>query len=302
MRTSLSQQIQNALMYTSTASNKLTEAQTHAVSGKRIIRPSDDVPGTNKALSLRSAINTVDQFANNITVSTPLLDATQNALQDMVNAVKLVRSKAETAAKPDVTGSEKQTTLQELDDILAQMVDIANTKHTDQYIFSGTATDTPAVQVAADGTYTYDGNSGQRSTQVLSWVSLKVNVPGNTAFNFDGSAGAGTTDLFTMVTQLKSAVKSGDVKTISAQLTNIDANLDNLLSNTAKVGSWAARMEASSGTLDDMDTRLQEMLSDTEDIDLAEAVVQLKTQENVYQAALAVTSRIMNLSLASMNS
>ncbi len=301
MRTSLSQQIQTSLMYMDVASNKLVEAQTRAVSGKRIQKPSDDVSGTNRGLTLRSAINTTDQYTNNIVVSTPLMGATQNAVADLVKATRSVRDIAVAASSPDVTGSARTAYIAQLDDLRGQMVDVANSKHLDQYLFSGTATNTPPLVAQAGAQpYAYAGDSGVRKTQVLSWVTLPVNIPGNRLFNFDGGAGAGTTDLFTMVKQLRDAVANGTADTVSAQLDNIDGNLDNLLTCSAQLGSWAARMERAQNVLADTKIRLQEMLSDTEDIDLPQAVVELKTQENVYQAALAISSRMLDLSLASL--
>ncbi len=299
MRTSLSQQIQGALIYTTAASRKLIEAQNHAVSGKRIMKPSDDVVGTARALSLRSSINTVEQYANNITVSKPILVATQQVMQDLAKQIRAVRNIAIEAGKEDYSGNAKDAYIRQLEDILDQMVDLANTKHTDQYIFSGTKTDVPAVQ-ATGGTppYAYMGDNGVRSAKVLAWVSLPLNVPGKDVFNF-GATGE-ITDVFTMVTQLRDAIRSGDVTTISKQLNNIDANLDNLLAHTARVGSWLARMENAENALRDMKNRFKEMLSDAEDIDLPTAVVELKTQENVYQTALSITSRMLDLSLASL--
>ncbi len=301
MRSSLSQQIQSSLMFTNIASQRLIEAQNHAVSGKRILRPSDDVPGTNRALSLRSAISTVDQLTNNIVVSKPMLNATQAALSDLISVVREVRNIAVSAGNAANTDTAREAYAKQLDAILAKMADIANTKHTDQFLFSGTATNVPAVQQQT-GTppYVYVGNSGTRHTQVLSWVSLPVNIPGEQLFNFDGSAGAGTTDMFTMVVQLKDKILNGSCNDVSGELDNIDKNLDNLLANTARVGSWVARMESAKDVLGDTKIRLQEMLSDTEDIDLPEAIVKLKTQENVYQTALAITSRMLDLSLASL--
>ena len=41
------------------------------------------------------------------------------------------------------------------------------------------------------------------------------------------------------------------------------------------------------------------LLSDVEDIDLPSAVIELQTQENIYQAALAINLRVMNMSLLS---
>ena len=59
------------------------------------------------------------------------------------------------------------------------------------------------------------GNDGVRTTQVLSWVSLPVNIPGNKVLNFDtgggNPAGAGSTDVFTMVKNLRDAISSGKV-------------------------------------------------------------------------------------------
>lgn len=300
MRTSLTQQIQNQLSYINSAVTKLSEAQTRTISGKRIIRASDDVSGTNRSLSLRTSISKTDQFADNISVSKPMLLTAENALADLVKAVRSIRDIAISAASPDVIGGSGQNYIAQLDNILNQILDLANTKHMDQYVFSGTATDTPAVTLDASGTYSYTGDSGIRRVQILSWVSLPANIPGSTVFNFDGSAGPNTTDLFTMVNQLKEAIASGDAKAVSAQLDNIDANLDNLLTCSARLGSWVARVDRAQDLLAETKMRLQEMISDTEDIDLAKAVTELKTYENIYQAALLISSRILNISLANL--
>jgi len=277
-------------------------AQNKAVSGKRISKPSDDVLGTSQAMSLRSTIKTNDQFADNMTVSKPMLSATEQSLQNLVKIVQSVKTIALAANTPDTTGSTNPTRAAQLDDIMGQLVDVANTQHLDQYIFSGTMGNVAPVKAqAGPQPYQYMGDSGTRSAQVLSWVSLPLNIPGDKVFNFDGSAGAGTTDLFTMVKNLRDAIAAGDSNAITAQYKNIDSNLDNLLSCTARVGNWLSRMDNAQGVLDDAKPRLQQMLSDQEDIDLPQAIIDLKTQENVYQSALMVSSQILNISLASMN-
>lgn len=300
MRTSLSQQIQSALTYMNAASSRLVEAQQRAVTGKRILKTSDDVPGTNQSLSLRSAINTTNQLTNNTVVSKPLLNTTMSALNDMVQAVKKIRNVATSAGNSELTSGANAACIAELRDILGQMADIANTRHLDQYVFSGTATDSqPVTQQLGNPPYAYAGNDGVRKTQVLPWVTMSVGIPGSRVFNFDKGAGADTTDVFSMVTNLIEAIETGDPNQVSAQLTNIDKNLDNLLTCSAQVGSWAARMDKAQTTLSESSARLQQMLSDTEDIDLPSAVVALKTEENIYETALAVSGRILNLSLAS---
>jgi flagellar hook-associated protein 3 FlgL len=300
MRTSLSQQIRNALSYMNTSSVKLTDAQERATTGKRILRPSDDVPGTNQAMSLRSAINTTEQLTNNIEVSKPLLNSTMSAMDDLVQLVQKVQIEATGAANSELVDGSNDARVANLRAYLSQMKDIANSKHLDQYIFSGTATDKPAVvEQAGPPSFVYNGTMGTKQTQVLSWVTMPVGIPGSKVFNFDGSAGPGTTDLFTMVSTLIDKIQSGSPTDVSTQLDNIQENLGNLLTCSAQVGSWSARIDQAKNTLEDTSTRLAQMLSDVEDVDLPSAVIDLKTQENVYQAALSVSGQILNLSLAS---
>ena len=133
-------------MFTNTASQKVMDAQNHAASGKRIMKPSDDVPGTNRALTLEISINTVNQFADNVTVSKPLVDATEGALGNMAQVIHSIRDLAVQAANVDYTGNAASTYVAQLDGLMGQLVDIANTQFGDQYIFGGTATSTPPVQ------------------------------------------------------------------------------------------------------------------------------------------------------------
>ena len=303
MRTSLTQQMQNSLTYLNQSSNKLGDLQTRAISGKRILRASDDVPGTGRALSLKSDIKNNEQLSNNVTVSQPMLKTTQAALSDLVKSMTQIKEKASKSINSALSDVERKQLGVDLDNILSVMANAANTKHMDKYVFSGTATTTqPLADAVGASPYTYAGNTNVRQTQILSNVATPINIPGSSVFNFDGSAGPGVPDIFTMVTQLRDAVVAGDSTAVSSQLKNVDANLDNLLSCSAQVGSWVARMDSAKTVLSDSNLQLKEMLSDTQDVDLADAIVQLKTQENVYQASLSISSQILNISLASSKS
>jgi len=280
------------------SSRKLSEAQQRAITGKRISKASDDVSGTNASLGLRTSISSVDQYSNNIMVSKPFVDVTMNSINQMANAMQRVRTIAVAGATEDFSGSAKDTYVQELNDILTTMEDMANTKHTDMYVFSGAKTDQPAI-VNTSGTYSYNGDTTQRKAKVLSWVTMPINVNGSALFNFDGHIGAGSTDTFTAISQLRDMIQSGDSAAISGQIKEIDKHYDNLLSHEAQVGAWASRIDSAQSSLADTKVRLQQMLSDIEDIDLPTAIIDLKTQENVYQAALSITNRMLELSLAS---
>lgn len=301
MRITLSQQTQNTLMYLDSAGQKLSRIQNQAATGKRIMKPSDDIPGTDRALSLRTAISTLGQFSDNTTVSKPLLDVTDSALGSLGDALSSARDIAVASANSGLSADEREAYAVQLDNILTEIADIANTRYMDQYIFSGTATDQPAVvEQEGEQPYAYNGNSGERKTQILSGIVVPLNISGDKVFNFDQETGSSTTDVFTAITQLRDAVRYGTPTDVSNQLDNIDANLDNVLSCRAQVGSWMSRMDRAQNVIEDTKIRLSELLSNQEDADLAQMVVELQTQQNVYQAALAVSSKVLDMSLASL--
>ncbi len=164
----------------------------------------------------------------------------------------------------------------------------------DQYVFSGTATDKPAVTspggAAALRIY------GRLGRQESPGAEL-----GKRADEYSRQQGASistaareqaTTDLFTMVANVRDAVASGDVNAVERQLDNINANLDNVLSCRSRVGSWMQRIDnAHRCTWRTARSEWRRLLSDEEDVDLPSAVIQLQTQQNVYQAALSVSSQ-----------
>ncbi len=286
----------------SSATEELNSAQNTASTGKRILKVSDDVSGTDKALTLRSAICKIEQLSDNISVSQPLLESTDAALDDLTSAITSIQSIAIAAANGTVTDDVRANYLTQIDSAMETIADIANTKYLDQYIFSGTATDTQAVtEQTGSPPYTYTGDTGVKKVQILNWVTVSTNIPGSQVFNFDESAGEGTTDLFTTVANLRNAIESGDEETVSSQLDNIQANLDNVLNCRSKIGTWIQKSENAEDILADSKLTMQEMLSNVEDADLSTALIDLKTQENIYKAALAVSTQAMSLSLASLD-
>ena len=301
MRLTLSQQTQNSLMYLNAASTKLSEIQNRAATGKRILKPSDDVPGTDRSLSLRTAISTLNQLSDNTTVSKPLLSVTESALADVGDSLLTAGNIGISAVNGSLSPDAREAYAEQLDEILSEIVDAANTRYMGQYIFSGTATDQPAVIAqAGPQPYAYNGDTDERKTQILSGIVIPLNISGDKVFNFDEAPGGEVTDIFTAITQLRDAVRYGTADDISEQQKNVGANRDNVLSCRARVGSWIARTERAQSVIADTKIRLSELLSQQEDVDLAQMIVELKMQENVYQAALGVSSRILDMSLASL--
>lgn len=105
------------------------------------------------------------------------------------------------------------------------------------------------------------------------------------------------TQLLGMLDKLIKDLSSDNPEGIGRALSRIDAHLDNLNSVRAEVGVKTNRLNLTLNRIEDDNVNLRGLLSKNEDIDMAEVIINLQMQENVYNAALSVGSKIISLSL-----
>ena len=73
--------------------------------------------------------------------------------------------------------------------------------------------------------------------------------------------------------------------------------MDEVLSSRAEVGAKLNRIELAEERLKDLEINLNKLLSNVQDIDVAEKIMDLKSEENAYRIALAVGARIIQPTL-----
>ncbi len=107
----------------------------------------------------------------------------------------------------------------------------------------------------------------------------------------------GATQLLGMLDKLIEDLNTNNSDGISKNLARLDAHIGNLNSVRAEMGVKANRLELTLNRIEDDNVNLRGLLSKNEDIDMAETIIKLQMQENVYNAALSVGSKIISLSL-----
>ena len=93
------------------------------------------------------------------------------------------------------------------------------------------------------------------------------------------------------------ALENNDRELAEFLIGNMDLAMDELLSARATVGSRMIRMETTRNRLEQTQITVTSLLSEVEDADIVSAVSELAREENLYQAALMASSRIMQQSL-----
>lgn len=297
MRVTLGLQMNSTSSYLREASERLLEAQRIVTTGRKITKPSDDPTLANRSMSIRSGIAGIEQYQENSNLAKSVLDTTDDTLGSIVDQIQMLQQAATQAGNSSLGAEARQGIVTQIQNIRSRLLDLANTKYLDRNLFSGTMTDTsPITANTADPAvppYLYQGDLNTISIQIQPSERIQTNVNANDIFNLDGSAGTGIKDLFTVIGELEVAVKAGDVKTCSSLLKDITANHANVLGIQASVGVRSARLETNATALTDSKNRMAELLSNLEDVDMPTAIINLQTQQNIYQAALTVTSNIM---------
>ncbi|MFH1146317.1 MAG: flagellar hook-associated protein FlgL [Pseudomonadota bacterium] len=270
--------------------NKLTES---IASGKKYSMPSDDPIGLINALETRSIIAEIDQYERNITHGASWMDGTELALRQTDEVITRSRELAVQMASGTQNEATRASAATEVDELIEQVVALGNTRLGEKYVFAGQKTDT--TPFSYDGaTVTYNGDENDINLRIGRDNNMVINKTGVDAF-MDGDE---TTNLFSYLIDLKTALENNSTSEIQDSLGNLNAASDYISEKVSACGAKQNRLQVKKYMYGELRLSNTEKLSDTEDTDLAEAMLTLKTREYAYQAALLAASKVMQMNLA----
>jgi flagellar hook-associated protein 3 FlgL len=277
--------------------SRLTRLQNQLSSGKQITRPSDDPYGTSRALSLRGELGGLDQFQRNVDDGTGWLNTSDTALGQMSDALARVRELLVQGGTDTAGPSSRSAIADEIDQLAESVKQEANVQYGGRYVFSGTATDT--APYALGGSDRYAGDTGTITRAIGPGVELPINTDVRALLG-DGQ-GASDAKLLNTLRDISDHLRSGTAVDADAlrttDLQRLDANLDTLNGIRADVGARTNRLAIAGSRLSGLALNTTQLLSDTEDADMAATITQYTTQQAAYSAALKAGANIVQMSL-----
>jgi flagellar hook-associated protein 3 FlgL len=275
----------------------LSQTQRKLSSGKEITRPSDDPFGTSRALSLRSELEGTLQFRRNADEAQSWSTATEVALSRMTDTVQRARELLVKAGNDTAGAPSREAIAVEIEALIESLKQEANVSHSGRYLFAGT--DTLTQPYAVGGADAYAGNGANVAREIGAGVSVAVNVVGSDVLG-DGQVAADDKLLHVLrdvVDHLRGGTPADANALRGTDLARLDANLDNLTGIRAIVGATANRVEAAAGRIDEIEESTRDLLSNTENVDMARALVDYSLQQSAYQSALRAGANIVQASL-----
>jgi flagellar hook-associated protein 3 FlgL len=288
MRVTSRMMVQNAIQYMEDNLARLSDLQGQVASGKTIQTASDDPATAALSLSLRSSLQTNASYIDSGAVTGDWLDANELALQQMVD---LATSAQNTALQgvPDSQGpEERQALAQNIDSLLQQAVEVANSTHRGSYLFAGyQVTTQPFTYNGTDVTNNLASTTGPIQRAIGPGQTITVNIDGNTVL----------TPFFAALVAARDALNADDGAALQTALSSLQTAADGVSAARTTNGARSRQVDDTTDRLTKSQTALKDLLSKKEDASLAEAISLLNQQETVYQAVLEIGKRSIPASL-----
>ncbi len=198
-----------------------------------------------------------------------------------------------------VSGSERANSLaKEMQALLNQAVELGNTSENNQFIFSGYQVSSKAFELV-DATTTlldyqgvaftpkvvnYLGDAGVMQRNLGPDQSVNLNVRGDQAIN----------GLLQNLIQASSALIQNDTASLQPLLTSLRSALNTMDEYRTSNGAYLRQVESASDSLVKMQTETKGLLSQNEDMNIAEGIALLANQQTTYEAVLQVGQRAIS--------
>jgi len=263
--------------------------------GKRIQSPSDDPVGYAQVLDIDSTLSQLDQLHSNIDTGLEWLTTSETTLNSVLDTISEVKLLSISAINGTYNDEDYASAAAQVDELLGQLVDFANTNVNGHYLFSGTRTDTQpyTLDETAATPITYSGNDARFGIGTGIGSRTEVSYSGTEVFGDEAAGG----DIFNLLLTIRDDLATNDGGNLGTIMAELDAHFENVNTLISDVGIKTKRLETKESVVSDFELTLEEQKSNVEDVDLAEAATDLALRETAYQAALSATSSIISISL-----
>jgi len=275
------------------STQKLAKYQRQISSGRRIERPSDDPLATHTAMRLRGELMGLSNDQRSISDAKGWLDTTEAALGQITDIAQRARELALKGSNDVMSQSYRNKIADESDQLIESANSAANASYGGRFVLSGTRTDVQPYVAGAVDTWAGD-TGGTIYRQVGPGVSIAVNVRGEDVLGSGGTDGK----LLSTLRSLANNLRTGNMTNLrGSDIGALSTNLEQITSARGITGALTTRIESASARLAQVAEATTGLLSESEDTDIAAALIQLNTQQTVYRAALQSGQSLIQPSL-----
>ena len=279
---------------------KQSTLQMRATTGQRVENASDDPRAMHKIMALQEEQRALYQYEKNIANIRENVDVAYSAVSSMKNVFDRafeIATLADSAKSP----ADIKIYSHEVDQLLESAVQLANTKHRNVHLFSGTKSLTTPFAVTRDdankiSAYTYNGNDRLNSVEVAETSEATSTFMGSGATGVvKNNKGADFIQHLIDLRDLLAVANVDEIKTTVHE--SLMADEDNFIDHYSNIAATMSRLDTSEAIVKKRAFSLDPLISNEADVDLAETLVRLNEIQNAYTAALQTGGTLLSTSL-----
>ena len=284
----------------------MVNLQNQMSSGKRLSKLSDDPVNAVSVLQYRVKLYKGEQYKENVDKGLTWMEQTESSVMELNEVLKSAYEAAVEAANDYLTEEDKAATAELIGQLRDHIVTIGNARSGDKYLFGGYNTNKAPFTVDGSGKLLYNGLDladasnpaliDEKGTSIEYEVGFNLKM--NVAVNGAELMGTGEDSVYTILDNLYNALKSdASAEELSGYTSKLLEGQSRVLSAVADIGGRVNRLELISNRYEEDSLMYTDMTSKLEDVDQAEAIMNYKMAEFVYNAALQIGSKIIQPSL-----
>ena len=190
MRISTLQAFNNGVSGIQRNYSNATRTQEQISTGNRILTPADDPVASVRLLQLDQQQSVLSQYDSNLTAAKNSLSQEEVTLNSVNTVLQRVRELTVRAGNGSLDPQDRKSIAAELGEREDELLGLMNTRNArGEYLFSGFQGKTQPFVRAADGSYSYQGDEGQRKLQIASSLNVPISDNGKSVFQSVTNAG-----------------------------------------------------------------------------------------------------------------
>jgi len=167
----------------------MARLQEQVSTGSRINRASDDPSAAYRVLGLNSEKRLLENYVDNMLQVSSALEISYNIIEEITSAISKEKVHLTQIVSSTYSDQGRNQLAEEMNDVLEQVLVLANTRHMNQYLFGGSNTGSaPYVAQRSNGeitSVTYEGDFDGRHVEVAPGMESNIYSVGDSIFRLD---------------------------------------------------------------------------------------------------------------------
>jgi flagellar hook-associated protein 3 FlgL len=296
MLSSLDPAAQQFLNSLNRISDRMTQAQQRISTGLKITQVSDAPDSISLLLQAQASLGSTEQTLSNLGRVKTEVDTGEQALQNAVSLFDQVQTLGAQGNTDTQTAAGRADIAQQLDSILQQYVGLAGTAVEGRYIFSGDSDQQAPYTYtagAANPVSAYLGSNSTRLVQHPNGTTFSVALTAQQIFDSTDP----TTNVFASIQNLSAALRANDSAAIQTAADGLSKVGEYLNSELAAYGNTQNKVTEATNFGQTLRVQLQTQISNLQDADLTQAILDLTQGQTQQQAALQSRARLPRTTL-----